>query len=451
MGTWRDLRSYGEVMTVLAGGVLAGAVSIYLAASVLPTAVGQIGGQDLYAWTMTVFLVGQVAAALLTASVLRAVGARTAYTAGFGLFAAGSVVCALAPAMPVMLGGRVLQGLGAGLLTGLGFAMIHATLPPPLWSRGSAVISAMFGLGNVLGPATGGALAQAGAWRWAFGALAAGAVLLGAGARRTLRRVPTPQATAGRVPWWSLVSVVAAASALGAAGLVDSPALAVALGVVAVVALAGFVVVDRRGPARVLPAAVHRRDSALRWVFLTIAVLAAAVAVETFLPLFGQRLAGLSPLVAGFYGAALSLGWAGVQVWSAGARGPAVVVAGPVVLAGGLAALALLTAGDAPVALAVGWLVTLVVAGAGIGLAMPHLTVYAMTLAGDESQRAAASVATVLTMATAVGSAVAGLLVALGQPDLVASARWLFAGFAVIALVGAVTARLLTARAGVSR
>lgn len=76
------------------------------------------------------------------------------------------------------------------------------------------------------------------------------------------------------------------------------------------------------------------------------------------------------------------------------------------------------------------------------------MTVRAMSLAESqaEAQQAAASVATVLTMATATGSAVAGLLVSLGQPDLVASARYLLAGFAMISLLGGVSARFLTGR-----
>lgn len=325
------------MMIVLAGGVLVGAVTIYLAASVLPTAVERIGGEELYAWNMTVFLVGQVAAAMLTATVLQRVGSRAGYAAGFGLFAAGSVVCTVAPMMPIMLAGRGVQGLGAGLLTGLGFALIQASLPSSLWSRSSAVISAMFGLGNFIGPAVGGALAQAGAWRWAFALLAVPAVLLGAVALRVLHADTAPRRkdpTTPRVPVRSLVSVVAAAGALSVAGLTDSSALTVALVSAAVLALTGFVVVERRSPVRVPPASTYRSESAMRWVYLTMAVLAAGVAVETFLPLFGQRLGHLPPFVSGFYGAALSLSWAVVQIWSASMGGHVVtvmIVAGPAV------------------------------------------------------------------------------------------------------------------------
>ncbi|MDX2971967.1 MFS transporter [Kribbella solani] len=451
-GTWRQLRQYWAVMTVLAGGVLVGAVSIYLAASLLPTAVRDIGGDQLYAWNMTVYLVGQVVAAMLAANVLRRAGAQGAYVTGFGLFAAGSVICTVAPTMPIMLIGRGLQGLGAGLLTGLGFALIQATLPAALWSRGSAVISAMFGLGNFVGPALGGTLAQAGAWRWAFGALTVLAITLGALAARVLRTIQLPAGGAApRIPRWALVLVVAAVASLSVASLTDSAPLIVALVITAAIMAVGFVVVESRSSTRVLPASTYRRGSAMRWIYLTIAVLASSVAVETFLPLFGQQLGDLPPVAAGFYGAALSLGWALTQVWSASAHGRranALMLGGPAVLVIGLAVLAVTIAADASIGLVVGWLVVLVLAGSGIGMAMPHLTVRAMSSAEDqaEAQQAAASIATVLTMGTASGAAVAGLLVNLGQPNLETSARYLLAGFALIAVVGIATAKRLTAR-----
>jgi MFS family permease len=53
-------------------------------------------------------------------------------------------LCALAPTMELLLVGRVVQG-GPGLLAGLGYAVINAALPDRLWTRASAVVSAMWG------------------------------------------------------------------------------------------------------------------------------------------------------------------------------------------------------------------------------------------------------------------------------------------------------------------
>ena len=74
--------------------------------------------------------------------------------------------------MEILIAGRALQGVAGGLLAGLGYAVINAALPRSLWTRASALVSAMWGVATVVGPATGGLFAQFGLWRWAFVAMA---------------------------------------------------------------------------------------------------------------------------------------------------------------------------------------------------------------------------------------------------------------------------------------
>ncbi|MFD2472798.1 MFS transporter [Amycolatopsis silviterrae] len=438
MGSWRELGAHFSTTVVLAGGVLVGAVNIYVAASLLPTAVADIGGERLYAWNMTAFLVAQVVATMFVSRALARLGNAAAYYLGFGVFAAGSVVCAVSPAMPVLLAGRGVQGLGAGLLTGLGFAVIHSALPQHLWARGSAVISAMFGVGNLVGPALGGLFAQFGSWRVAFVVLAVAAVVIAALVPRALPRSERGGAPAP-VPTFALVAVVGAVGAVSVAGIltnVVAMALFIVLGFGFVLA---FLLVEKRATVRVLPAETYDSGSPLRWIYLTIMCLAAGVSVEAFLPLFGQHLGGLPPAAAGFFSAALSFGWSAGQIVSSSARRVRLLcLAGPALLAVAFVVLALLQRENASV---LAWLVVLLAGGTGIGIAMPHLSVAAMA----SGQQAAAAIATVLTMATAFGASIAGLLVNLGAPSMVMSARYLLIGFAFVAAAGIFT----TAAAGV--
>ncbi|NUR90841.1 MAG: MFS transporter, partial [Nonomuraea sp.] len=184
---WRELlgREHLGTAIVLAGGVLAGAINIYLAASLLPSAVADLGGASFYAWNMTVYLVAMVVATMLTGRTLSRFGNVGAYLLGFGLFTAGSLACALSPSMVALLGSRGVQGLGAGLLSGLGFAVVRGALPYRLWTRGTALMSAMYGVGNFAGPALGGLFAQFGSWRLAFCAMA----VIGAGCGLLVPRV----------------------------------------------------------------------------------------------------------------------------------------------------------------------------------------------------------------------------------------------------------------------
>ncbi|MGW6503623.1 MFS transporter [Nonomuraea angiospora] len=444
-------------MIVPAGGVLVGAINIYLAASLLPTAVAELGGAGFYAWNMTIYLVAMVVATMLAGRFLSRWGSVGAYLLGFAVFAAGSLACALSPAMAVLLVSRGVQGLGAGLLSGLGFAVIRSALPPRLWTRGTALMSAMYGAGNFAGPALGGLFAQLGSWRPAFAVMAAFAAVCGAFVPRVLApvaaRVPPRDGPRGErgglrppVPVVSLLLVTAAAGAVSVAGVLAGLLAKAALIGAALLLAAGFVIHERRSELRVFPRATYRRGSSLKWVYLTLGLLACGVAAESFLPLFGQRLAGLAPLVAGFFAAAISLGWSLTQIASSSVTGGRAArrlrVLGPVLLAAGLFVQGLLQRQETPLWLVAVWVPVLFVAGAGIGLAYPHLSVAALSSTRDpeEGRRAAAGIATVTSLSIAFGTAVAGALVNLGGGSMLDSARYVLFGLALLCAFGALTA-----------
>ncbi len=172
-GGWRELlgpKNLGAC-TVLAGGVALYATNEFLTISLLPSAVADIGGQRLYAWVTTVYLVASVVAATTVSATLARLGPRWAYLSGLAVFGLGSLICAVAPTMELLLAGRTVQGAAGGLIAGLGYAVINSALPQSLWTKASALVSAMWGVGTLLGPAAGGLFAQFGSWRWAFGAL----------------------------------------------------------------------------------------------------------------------------------------------------------------------------------------------------------------------------------------------------------------------------------------
>ncbi|WP_433269058.1 MFS transporter [Actinosynnema sp. CS-041913] len=445
---WRELLGsrHGGAAIVLAAGVLVGAVNIYLAASLLPTAVAELGGERFYAWNMTIYLVAMVVATMLVSRVLGRWGNVGAYLIGFSVFLAGSLVCAVSPAMPVLLAGRGVQGVGAGLLSGLGFAVIRSALPRKLWTRGNALMSAMYGIGNFVGPALGGLFAQLGPWRLAFAVMAVIAAVCGALVPRVLPRDGRSGARTP-IPLVSLLFVTAATMAVSVSGVLPGTPAKAAGVVVALLLLVGLVAHERRGRHRVFPRTTYQVGSSLKWIYLTIGLLAFGVAVESFLPLFGQELGGLPPLAAGFFAAAISLGWAASQLLSSSATGARTIrrlcAIGPALLALGFLVQGLLQRESAPILLVLAWLPVLFVAGAGIGLAYPHLSVAAMGSTADpeEGKQAAAAVATVTTLSIAFGTAVAGALVNLGGQSTLDAARYLLFGFAAICALGIATAR----------
>lgn len=459
-GTWRELfgPTYRAAATVLAGGVAAYATNIYITTSLLPNAVEDIGGDQYYAWAMTVFLLASVISSMLVGMALRNRGPRQSYLIGFAIFAVGSLACAASPTMAVMLVGRAVQGIGGGLLTGLAFGVLRTALPARLWPRAVALISAMWGVGNIAGPVLGGLFAQLDAWRGAFIMLAIFVVVLCVISQRALpRHRPEQGGERAGVPVVGLVVLTAATAAISVASIVTSTPLIVVLAVVAAAAIGLFVIAEKRTRTTVLPRFTYSLSSPLPWVYLGIVALAIGSTTETFVPLFGQHLGGMEPLVAGLLGAALSWGWSAGSIISTYATAvravSAIKITGPIVLAAGLLGYGALQT-DAPSAWVIaGWFVTLTIAGAGIGMAFAHFITAAMSSTDDEADaaKASAGVNTVQLISNTFGSALAGLFVAIGGPSLVGGAQLLTIGFAVIAALGVLAAVASVRQGGRSR
>jgi MFS family permease len=448
-GTWRELLgpNYLGASTVLAGGVLLYATNEFVTISLMPSAVADIGGQRFYAWVTMVYLVGSVIAATTVHSTLMRLGPRWAYLLGLSIFGAGSLGCALAPSMEVLLAARTVQGAAGGLLAGLGYAVINTALPNTLWTKASALVSAMWGVGTLVGPASGGLFAQFGIWRWAFGVLV---ILTAAMAVLVPVALPGRRDVAGdlapvtlRIPLCSLLLLGAAALAVSVAGIPDDPRATAGLLLLGAAIVVVFVVVDRRMTAAVLPPSTFG-PGPLKWIYLTLGLLMAATMVDLYVPLFGQRLAHLTPVVAGFFGAVLSVGWTVGEISSASLRNRRLIVRivtiGPLVMATGLVLGALTFYDDAAPWLVVLWAVALLFTGAGVGIAWPHLSAWAMSRVDDpaEGPAAAAAINTVQLICGAFGAGLAGVVVNLTETGDATPARWLFAVFAVMIALGAV-------------
>ena len=445
-GSWRTLlgRRYLGTLTLLAGGVALYAINEFLTISLLLSTVAEIGGERLYAWVTTLYLVGSVVAATTVYALLQRIGARSSYLLGLVVFATGSLVCAAAPSMEVLLAGRTLQGSAGGLLAGLGYAVINAALPRSLWTRASALVSAMWGVATVVGPTAGGFFAQFGLWRWAFGALAVLTAAMGVLVPIVLTAGRVDQGEAPpalKVPVWSLLLLGAAALAISVAEVPRNGIATAVLLAVSVLLVAVFVVVDRRMSAAVLPPSAFG-PGPLKWIYLILALLMAAAMVDMYVPLFGQRLAHLVPVAAGFLGAALAVGWTVSEIVSASLNSTRViarvVVAAPLIVAVGLALGAVTQVDNAPVGVVVLWAFALMITGTGIGAAWPHLSAWAMACVDDpaEGSEAAAAINVVQLISGAFGAGLAGVVVNSAEGGAVMAARWLFAVFAVLAAVG---------------
>lgn len=458
---WGDLLRGANLLRSLAlsGGVALHAVNLYLSTTILPSVVWDIGGLDYYAWNTTVYVVASIVGAAISARLLTRCGPRLAYALAALVFAVGALLCAVAPSMPVMLVGRGVQGLGGGMLVALPYAMTRIVFPEPLWPRAMAMISGMWGIATLLGPALGGIFAELGIWRTAFWSLIPIIAVFTLMAALVLPRRDAAPATASPLPARQLALLTVAVLAASTASVSGHIGWSIATLLLAGVLVLTLVRTEAHAPQRLLPRGSFQVATPLGALYAMTALLAVTVTcTEIFTPLFLQVLHGHSPLWAGYIAALMSVGWTLGSLISSGLQGGRLIATlrgAPMLSLLSLVMLAVLMPwpGEGGWGLLTLTCLALIAGGMGVGLAFPHLAARVLHAAPDDEQDlAASSIMTVQLCATAFGAALAGLTVNLaglpaagGEMDVANAARWLFI---VLLLAPALCLRLMWSRAG---
>lgn len=438
---WGELLrgGHGARALVVGGGMAMHAINVFITITILPSVTRDIGGLDRFAWATTLYVLASVFAGGMCARLVPRTGARGAYRLALALFLAGSIACAMAPSMTALIGGRVVQGLGAGLLSALSYTMVRALFPERLWPTAISVISASWGIATTGGPAVGGLLVEYATWRTAFWSVAAVAPVLWLVVERSLPRdLARPPAPASPLAWTNLALLLASVLAISA-GSAEATSQGKAQGLmVAGLGLTLYVLRERRtGGARLMASGTVRPSTPLGATFLAIMAVIIGINTEIFVPYLLQTLHGLAPVNAGYLSALMSMGWTIGSMLTSGvaaARVPLMMRAGPLLIAAALLALDALVPrpGLAP-AQTVLIAAALLAQGLGIGLCWPHVCagVFRFAEAG-EKDLAAATMTMVIMLSNAIGSAMAGMVVNLAGLDrgdaagAAAAGHWLF-------------------------
>src|SRR5580698_8131875 len=119
-------------------------------------------------WTVSGYTLSLAGLILLGGSLGDRLGRRRVFLIGVVWFALASALCGLAPSIGVLIGARVLQGVGGALLTPGSLSIIQASFVPEDRPRAVGAWSGLGGVAGAIGPLLGGWLVQAGGWRWVF-------------------------------------------------------------------------------------------------------------------------------------------------------------------------------------------------------------------------------------------------------------------------------------------
>ncbi|MEA2429859.1 MAG: hypothetical protein QOI19_332 [Thermoleophilaceae bacterium] len=260
-------------------------------------------GLDAQQWVVEGYMLSLSSLLLVGGSLDDLFERRTVFAAGVTGFGVMSLACAVAPSIGVLIAARVLQGVFGALLVPSTLAIIIATFPES--ERGAAIGSwtAWTGISTVIGPLLGGALIDGASWRWIFLINIPFVIVV---LVLTARAIPH---TASQQPDAKVDFLGGLLCAVGLGGVVfalieqerlgwSDPGVAIA-GVVGLLALAAFVVHERRTANPMLPLYLFRSRNFAVGNVATLTMYAGLGGALFFVGIYLQQVASYSALKAG--------------------------------------------------------------------------------------------------------------------------------------------------------
>jgi EmrB/QacA subfamily drug resistance transporter len=348
----------------------------------LPSIHRSLGGDlGTLQWTVNAYNITSGAGIITAAALGDRLGRRRVYVAGLAIFTAGSALCALAPSSGLLIGARVVQGLGAAIIIPLSLTILTAAFPPERRGAITGIWGGISGLGVAAGPLIGGAVTEGLSWHWIFWVNVPIGLAAVIGARARLPETYGPRV---RLDLVGLLLVSAGIAAL-IWGLVEgpqdgwtsTPILTALVGGAA--AIGGFLAWEARIDEPMIPLRLFRATGFSAAVAASFLLGAAIFSAAFLTSQYFQLVFHDSPLATGLR----FLPWTAAPLVVAPVAGAisdrigarALIVPGLLMQAGGFAWIVALagTSTGYP-----GYLPALVIAGIGVAMALPVLPAAAL-------------------------------------------------------------------------
>jgi MFS family permease len=407
-GIWAPARRPLTIGLVLA--VTFVAFEALAVATILPLVGRHLGDLRLYGWVFSAFLLASLVGIVVAGTRSDRVPLGRPMLGGLALFTLGLVIGGTAPDMAVLVAGRAVQGLGAGVVPAVAYVAISRCYPEGSRPRMFAVLSTAWVVPGLVGPGIAALVAEAVGWRWVFLGLIPLVIATGALAGLALRNVP-PLASPGTasVPYLAVLGVVAGAGAALAALNSGPVALAVAGGLGGAALLAFSL--RYLTPPRNLVA----RPGLTATIFSRALLTCCFFAGDAYVPYVIVTVRHAPTALAAFALTGATLTWTAgswVQARCIARYGPRRLVrAGECLVAAGLILMIVVVLlPSVPPALAI---VAWPLAGGGIGTAYAPLSVTTLDRAAPgEEGRATSALQLCDVLGQAIGTGVAGAIVA---------------------------------------
>jgi EmrB/QacA subfamily drug resistance transporter len=270
----------------------------------MPRIIAELNGFALYAWVTTAYLLAQTAVIPIVGKLGDIYGRKWLAVGGVAVFVAASALCGFASSMLWLIACRGLQGLGGGILFSSVFALIADLFPDArVRARYQGFLFTVFSLSSLLGPLLGGWITDTIGWRWVFYvnlppgllALAVLPVVLPQSARRPNAPIDYLGAVTGAT---AIVALLLGLEFASTGASWTSPPVGGSL-LLAGVALAVFVPVERKAAEPILPLALFRNATLSAGVLVAFMTGVVLLGVSLYTPLLGQAVLRLSASASG--------------------------------------------------------------------------------------------------------------------------------------------------------